>query len=147
MPAKQLSSSDRELWWRRTREAGYDSHELARLYGVTERHLRRKSEDMVAQPLHLWLREQRLIAATHYLLETESVKQAAHQAHYRRVATFIEHFQQYHEISPACYLQWHRRQRRSLGWNQGAYGAHKALGPLLTAKIPLPFRRAGMPAR
>ena len=111
-----LSSSTRGLWCRLTRQAGYDAHELARLYGVTERHLRRKSEDLVALPLHIWLREQRLIAATHYLVETESVKLAAYQARYRRVATFIEHFQQYHEITPACYLNWFRIQRQIVGF-------------------------------
>jgi AraC-like DNA-binding protein len=112
----QLPLVNREHWCRLTRQAGYDAHELARLCGVTERHLRRKSEDLVALPLHIWLREQRLIAATHYLLETESVKLAANQAHYHRVATFIEHFDQYHQITPARYLDWFRRQRQTHGW-------------------------------
>ncbi|HTH47994.1 MAG TPA: helix-turn-helix domain-containing protein [Candidatus Limnocylindria bacterium] len=116
MTSLSLPLDNRELWCRRTRQAGYDAHALAQLYGVTERHLRRKSEDLFALPLHIWLREQRLIAASHYLLETGSVKLAAHQAGYRRVATFIEHFLLYHQITPARHLEWLRQQRRFRGW-------------------------------
>jgi AraC-like DNA-binding protein len=62
--------------------------------------------------LHVWLLEQRMIAATRYMVAAGSVKEGARRANYRRTATFTEHFIHYHEISPSYYL----KQVRSGRW-------------------------------
>lgn len=111
MPPLPIQIADRHVWCRLASRAGFDGHQLARNFGVTERHLRRRCEALFGQPLHVWLLERRLNAATRFLVETGSVKQAAVRANYRRVPTFIEHFLHYHQITPAYYLKQVRQGR------------------------------------
>lgn len=104
--------SDHSQWKILARKAQFRPADLASSFSVTSHHLNRVALRRFGVNLSLWLRESQLNDAILLLRETKSIKESARRGGYRRVTTFIDHFNYFHGLTPGQHLREMRRREK-----------------------------------
>jgi transcriptional regulator GlxA family with amidase domain len=87
------------------RSCGYNSRELARALGMTQRHLQRLFAEHFGRGPQDWLHEQRLLAAKTMLCSARAVKEVAYQLGFPSAAQLSRDFRNYFGMAPSQLLQ------------------------------------------
>lgn len=104
---------DRDTHWADwARKAGYRARTLARLRGVSQRHLERYFIDYFGRPTQEWLDELRLVKAAVLLTRGSTVKETAGELGFECVSHFSRKFARYHGCRPSQLIQIHDRRRQ-----------------------------------
>jgi AraC-like DNA-binding protein len=88
-------------WEALAHEAGYSSGQVAKLLGVSGRHLRRLSRKLFDRPLQAMLDEKQLQDARKALAEAYRVKEVAHHFNYKHPGSFSHWFKAKQKVSPS----------------------------------------------
>jgi transcriptional regulator GlxA family with amidase domain len=92
-----------ESWMRLAAEAKYQANQLAKLNGVSPRHLRRLFQKSIGYSPQQWLNEMRLQIAAQRLSENRSVKEIAMDLGFADVSHFSHHFKRERKITPSVF--------------------------------------------
>lgn len=91
-------------WAVLSEKAGYSARRLAKLCGVSMRHLRREFHRNVGCAPQAWLDGRRVLLAKGMLMQGESVKQVAYELGFKQPTHFSRKFRECHQVSPSEYL-------------------------------------------
>jgi AraC-like DNA-binding protein len=93
----KLNRSERiEVCRRFVHESLYNARNLARLLGISLRHLERYFEADLGRPPQHWLNEQRMAAARHLLVEGRQIKWVSCELGFKQASHFCHQFKQHY---------------------------------------------------
>lgn len=88
-------------WIEKARESRYDPRKLAKLCGVTDRHLRRYFIQNTGGPTRDWLNEVRIwIAIRELLCAKQTIAEVSNDCEFTSPRRFCEHFRRFFRSSP-----------------------------------------------
>src|SRR5689334_9933219 len=88
-------------WEQLAEMAHYDANELARLCGISTRHLQRHFRNEFRRSPQHWLNDRRLQAAQVRLLSGEPVKKVALDLGFKQISHFCRQFKNRNKITPS----------------------------------------------
>jgi transcriptional regulator GlxA family with amidase domain len=97
-----------DSFWKLASECHYDSQQLARQLGITQRHLQRLFKAQMQCSPQRWLREQRLCRAREMLRTSTSVKEVAYALGFCSASQFCRDYKSWFGQQP-----WSERRDRS----------------------------------
>ncbi len=94
-------STDRQgLWLQLAKQSNYNAGNMAEICQISLRQLERYFEDDFSRSPLEWLTEQRMLAARHLLLQSQSVKEVAYSLSYKQTSHFCRDFKKCYEMTP-----------------------------------------------
>ena len=84
--------------------ANYDANELAKLCGISTRHLQRHFRNSFHRSPQSWLNERRLLAAQDLLLSGESVKKVSLDLGFKQASHFCRQFKCQNKMTPSQFV-------------------------------------------
>lgn len=82
------------------KESNYDANQLARLCGISTRHLQRHFRKYFRRSPQNWLDECRMIEAQKLLIQGESVKKVAIDLGFKHPSHFCHQFKRRYKVTP-----------------------------------------------
>ncbi|MEY2934328.1 MAG: hypothetical protein RL033_5077 [Pseudomonadota bacterium] len=137
-PARTLRRAwmekDPETYARMLRElapsTSYSSRVLARMLGITPRHLQRIFAATLRRAPQAWLNEQRLIAAKQMLRTAGTVKEVAYSLGFHSASQLSRDFKGYFGIAPSTLIEPQARLLRDAAATVGALVAAEVKRPM-----------------
>jgi transcriptional regulator GlxA family with amidase domain len=108
----------------------YSSRVLARMLGITPRHLQRIFAATLRRAPQAWLNEQRLIAAKQMLRTAGTVKEVAYSLGFHSASQLSRDFKGYFGIAPSTLIEPQARLLRDAAATVGALVAAEVKRPM-----------------